>query len=475
MRQFKLPNRDQNYLLMNVNLDSIAPLGSALRSIDSLVDVLDTSEIEKKYDLESAQGNVSLHPKTFIKVSLWAIHNCRFSLRKIEEDTANNLGYKWLTGGVVIDHSTMGKFLANNPIDIESLITQVVQIGVEKDLVDFEILGLDTVKIRANATYKEFRDKKGIREEKKKIKEKVRELLKKATKEQTELEKEEYKALKRRQDRLDEAKKELSQREKERQTENMRINMTDFDCQHVQQANGETNSGYPVTVAIDSKSDFITGFKMDELGSDAKNFFPTIKESEKNSGDSHEMTVADPGFASMENLERLEEEERKALIPDKRMDVEKRGETSKGEYDRSRFKYSEEGDRYRCPAGAWLESIGEVEQSGRTYNRYANREACAECAHREKCTKGSYRIVSRDISEWLKEKMRKELRKAKNKKIYNKRAHMAESPFGQIKHNLKFRMFMRRGKEKVGMEFSLLCMLHNILKISQVEFGYMTG
>jgi len=103
MRQFKLPNRDQNYLLMNVNLDSIAPLGSALRSIDSLVDVLDTSEIEKKYDLESAQGNVSLHPKTFIKVSLWAIHNCRFSLRKIEEDTANNLGYKWLTGGVVID------------------------------------------------------------------------------------------------------------------------------------------------------------------------------------------------------------------------------------------------------------------------------------------------------------------------------------------------------------------------------------
>lgn len=477
MRQFKKPNRDQNYLLMSVNLDSVAPVGSALRSIDSLVEKLDTRKIEKKYDLKTPQGNVSLHPKTFIKVALWAMHSCRFSLRKIEDDTANNIGYKWLTGGEVIDHSTMGKFLASNPVEIEGMLAQVVMIGKEKDLLDFEILGTDTVKIRANASYKQFRTREGIEKEQEKIRKRIRGLMEKATAERTELEKKEHKILKRRQKRLEEAGKELARREEERQKKNMRINLTDKDSQLVQQANGETNAGYPMTVTVDEKADIITGFKMDEASNDAKNLFPALEESEKNTGEKHETIVADAGFSSMENLERIEKEDRKALIPDKRMEIEERGETKKGKYDRSGFKYSSESDRYRCPEGCWLKNIGAVRQNGRTYTRYANRGACAECAHRGECINGKsrYRIISRDTSEWLKENMRKELEKKRNKKIYKKRSHIAESPFGQMKQNLKYRIFMRRGKEKIGMEFSLLCMLHNMLKIAKKEFGYNTG
>ena len=58
-----------------------------------------------------------------------------------------------------------------------------------------------------------------------------------------------------------------------------------------------------------------------------------------------------------------------------------------------------------------------------------------------------------------------QLAKEKNKKMYALRAHCAESPYGQIKHNLKFRIFMRRGREKVRMEMAFFFMLHNILKI----------
>jgi len=62
------------------------------------VDQLDTTEIEKNYDLESEPGREPFHPKTLIKVALYALHNCRFTLRKMEEDTRNHLGYKWLRG-----------------------------------------------------------------------------------------------------------------------------------------------------------------------------------------------------------------------------------------------------------------------------------------------------------------------------------------------------------------------------------------
>ena len=71
----------------------------------------------------------------------------------------------------------------------------------------------------------------------------------------------------------------------------------------------------------------------------------------------------------------------------------------------------------------------------------------------------------RDANEEIKERMRKRLSCEKNKELYKQRAHSIESPFGHIKHNLKYRIFLRRTWEKVKMEILLLSMLHNMLKI----------
>lgn len=177
MRDFIRPNRDQRLLFANIDLHSIVSIGSPLDIIDRLVDELDTSEIEKTYNFDSPLGTNPIHPKTLIKVALYAIHNCRFSLRKIEHDTNYNLGYRWLTGDRGIDHSTMGKFLITHKELIVELFSQIVEIGVESNLIDFDILAIDTVKIRANASYKQFRDMSGLKDERKRIKVKISELL----------------------------------------------------------------------------------------------------------------------------------------------------------------------------------------------------------------------------------------------------------------------------------------------------------
>lgn len=66
MRAFITPNREQKILMAEVDLDSIAPVGSALRTIDELVASLDTRDIGKVYDFDSAQGHNPFHPKTYI-------------------------------------------------------------------------------------------------------------------------------------------------------------------------------------------------------------------------------------------------------------------------------------------------------------------------------------------------------------------------------------------------------------------------
>ncbi|MGQ9723624.1 MAG: transposase [Candidatus Jordarchaeum sp.] len=211
MRSFIVPNRKQKLLLTEVDLESVAPLGSALRYIDELVETLDTSEIEKSYDFESDQGRNPIHPKTFIKIGLYALHNCRFSLRKMEYDIENHLGYKWLTGDRGIDHSTIGKFFARYMDEIVELFTQVVMICAERGLIDFDILAIDSVKLRANASYKRSKTLKGIGEEERRIRGRLRELIEAATGDSL-MQEEEGKTLAGRLKRLKEAKEVLKRR-----------------------------------------------------------------------------------------------------------------------------------------------------------------------------------------------------------------------------------------------------------------------
>jgi transposase len=85
MPAFILPNRSQMLLLTQVDLSSVAPEGSAVRLIDDLVDCLDTSGIERSYEVESEDGRPPFHPKTLVKVALLALHNCRFSLGSVRK------------------------------------------------------------------------------------------------------------------------------------------------------------------------------------------------------------------------------------------------------------------------------------------------------------------------------------------------------------------------------------------------------
>lgn len=479
MRSFIVPNRKQKLLLTEVDLESIAPIGSALRYIDELVESLDTSEIEKSYDLESEQGRNPIHPKTFIKIGLYALHNCRFSLRKMEHDVENHLGYKWLTGDRGIDHSTIGKFLARYIDEIVELFTQVVMICAERDLIDFDILAIDSVKLRANASYKQSKTIEGIRKEERRIRGRLRELIEAATGDDS-MQEEEQKALARRLERLKEAKSVLKSRikakaagkdckKREDALEVERINITDFDAHIMQQPNREQNPAYSVTTATDTANDIITHFQVNPQDDDGAALFGAIEGSEANTGSRHKVVDADSGFASKDNYERLEQEGQEALIPDRRLEAEQRKEVIRGEYDRSRFIYDEGKDSYVCPKGNSLGKISEVTIEGRWYHRYGNVLACRACGYRERCTSGKFRSIYRDFqNEEVQARMRERLDWEENRAKYRRRAHAAESPYGHVKRNLKFTHVMRRGIKKVRMEMALLFMLHNIMKVAPV-------
>jgi len=56
MAQFRIPNRDQLLMLETVDLNSVAPVGSVVYTIDEIVNSLDLSDIEKQYDIKDPMG-----------------------------------------------------------------------------------------------------------------------------------------------------------------------------------------------------------------------------------------------------------------------------------------------------------------------------------------------------------------------------------------------------------------------------------
>lgn len=443
-----------------------------------MIESLDTSEIEKEYVLEEWKpGREPFHPKTILKVCLYAIHNCRFSLRKMEHDTNFHLGYKFLTGNEAIDHTTIGKFLINFKEDIVEIYSQVVGICKEQDLIEFELLGIDSVKLKANASYKQSRNKKSIEKEEENIKARLKEIIDNVDRD--DLEEKEKEALEFRQRKLDVAKKILEERireasknkselEKAKLEKKLKVNITDPDAHIMEQRNGERNPAYSVTTTVDSKSDIVTHFQVNEQDNDSSALMPAIAGSEDKTGKRHEAVAADSAFGSYDNLETMEQEGINGLIPDRRQRVEEREELAKGKYDKSNFKYDKENNNYICPDGKILELESKVEIGGRVKEKYSGAGVCKSCVNRENCTKAEVRIIMRDSNEEVKDRMREKLSDEKNKELYGRRAHASEAPNGIIKQNWKVINVMRRGRAKVMMEFALIFMLHNILKLAPV-------
>src|SRR5690606_9817978 len=68
----------------------------------------------------------------------------------------------------------------------------------------------------------------------------------------------------------------------------------------------------------------------------------------------------------------------------------------------------------------------------------------------------------------MKAKARKALEDETLKQVYALRKIEVETVFGNLKGNLAFRRFLLRGLDKVHVEFGILAMAHNFLKVAGI-------
>ena len=103
-----------------------------------------------------------------------------------------------------------------------------------------------------------------------------------------------------------------------------------------------------------------------------------------------------------------------------------------------------------------------------TRRDYYRCEGCSECSYAEECKKTEKAKTlrfSHRLNE-LKKKANENLCSEIGLKLRSQRVVEVEQTFGRIKGCWSFRRFLLRGKEKVKIEWGLLCIAHNITKLA---------
>lgn len=464
-------------LLLPLDLEDFVSADHSARVIDTVVEGLDINSIVGTYSVE---GNPAYHPRMMLKVLLYAYSIGVYSSRDIERSLWSDTAFMYLSGLQRPDYRTICRFRSEHLLDFKTVFGQVVSLCREMGLADLGVVSLDGTKIKANASRKKSVDEERVRREIDWILEKAMETDKKEDEKYGDVNPYrlpgDLNTREKRLKKLEEAKKRLKEQEEAKKenektsrwkskgsegSNTTRTNLTDADSR-LMKSHGTYYQGYNCQAVVDGKSQVIVAAMVGNSPVDYDELAPMLAETGRVNGVLPGKVLADSGYFSFDNLEKAQSLGVDAYIPDQLYyDKDKNGGFTK-----DKFKYDKEKDLYVCPEGKDLLFAHVNRSKGIEYRVYMCND-CTGCPGRKDCTKAEKRSVTRDPREYLWEEMRVKLGNTAGRMMYSKRMHTVEPVFGNIKKNLEFKEFMLRGLVKTGIEFLLVCTVHNLGKIHQ--------
>ena len=144
--------------LRPVDLEATISLDHPARSVWSFVEGLDLSALYSEIgSVEGGAGRAAIDPKILMALWLYATVDGVGSAREIERLTEAHDAYRWICGGVNVNHHTLSDFRCARVELLDELLTHSVAVLVEQDLVKLERVAQDGMRVRASAGAASFR------------------------------------------------------------------------------------------------------------------------------------------------------------------------------------------------------------------------------------------------------------------------------------------------------------------------------
>jgi transposase len=504
MARFKYTDNSQGQF-MTVNLAEQLLPGTFEWTLDYLIDKMDLSSFEQNYNNDET-GAAAYPPKVLLKQIFYCYSAGILSSREIEKTCRRHIIVKALAEGCEPDHSTIAAFISGNGNAVNDLFVEVLLQCAELKLITGEMFAFDGCKLPSDAS-KEW---SGTIEDLKQKRDKLKEYIGRLVARHQELDKDAkaQKILKpfkqtmgndrerraRSIERLEQRLEKLNVFLKDAKPriglsgEEVQSNITDNQSALIKSPHGYIQ-GYNGIAVADSGSQIIVCAEVTGNVSESGRFPEMLDQLEENmrtiTGKKKplkgSLVEGDTGFFSEDNLQEAKKRGIEVLIPDPQFRqrdpyfAEKKEQKvpKQKRFTVEDFTYDKRKDRYICPAGKTLEYKCEVKlrnNSGKQYR--AKRTDCANCPLLKKCINakksekpfGTLYIVEKKYEENLSGKMREKIDKPAYRELYSRRMQTIEPTFSHITYCKGMNRFLLRGEDKVGIQWKLYCMVHNMWK-----------
>jgi len=148
-RFFREPDRRQRYLLP-VDMMDWLPEGDIVHLIVDAVALMDLSGLEATCKVGKA-GQAPFSPRVLLALLIYAYSHGIRSSRAIERLCGRDVGYRFIVGAAVPDHSVIARFRQRHVERMKAVFLAVLELCRAAGLIRLGLVALDGTKVKANA------------------------------------------------------------------------------------------------------------------------------------------------------------------------------------------------------------------------------------------------------------------------------------------------------------------------------------
>jgi transposase len=285
-----------------------------------LVERLDLGAFEGAY---SAAGRPAYPPQMLLKIWLYAYACGITSSRRVEQRLHEDLGFRFLAGQQKPDFWTLNDFRRRHPRALNDVFTQVIEAARELGMGRLGRVAVDSTRVAANASPDRSDSAKQLRAERAKLRRQVRRWQQRCNEEEAD-DPGAARAAAGWQRRLNEIPQQLKQlgkidRERSPRTappkRPTRVSRTDPEARY-QRRRGGFGMSYTGEIAV-SEDHLVLAQRVHQGRSDTRSLVPMTGLIKRQCGAKPVAVVADCGYHSMGQIERVERRGIEVYLPDK--------------------------------------------------------------------------------------------------------------------------------------------------------------
>jgi transposase len=188
--------------------------------------------------------------------------------------------------------------------------------------------------------------------------------------------------------------------------------------------------------------------------------------------------LADTNFNTGQNLHQLQQAGIEPFMPQKKTgqvtgDLGLPVNPKTKAFDRDAFTYDPQTNAYQCPGKRTLPlAYYTTDQRQNGPVRYSVYECadCGGCSLAGQCLSGKNlrRTVRHDEHEPLRQEMNTRMKTEQGRAIYQRRSHLAETPFAVMNTVMNIRQLLLRGLDKAATELTWICSAYNLKKMTRL-------